>query len=123
MKRNSKYPQKLNGRWKVARMGMANHLKTPQETSIIYHFKKNTLTIETPYKKAERNFQKINSQLVFEGEGLFGGVKSFDYAVSRETLTLKSKEGFVVTFTKVNDAAEDSQYLFFHKVINILDKI
>ena len=91
----------IYGPWQVFQMGPANHLRTPKGASITYNFKNdNTLIIETPYKNAKRKFKKINNKLDFNGEGLFGGFKSFVFTVSNDTLILKTKRGFVVKFAR-----------------------
>lgn len=91
----------FHGQWKVVKMGPANQLRTPRGASITYDFKNNsTLIIKTPYKNAKREFQKKKNQLKFSGQGLFGSFHTFIYTVSKDTLTLKTKRGFVVKFVR-----------------------
>jgi|GEM_PF-4990250 len=103
---NSKKKQTgLTGRWRVASMGPAHELRAPKGTKITYHFKgDNKLVIETPFKNASRIYTKMNkNRLKFDGQGLFGGYKTFGYTVSPDSLTLQTNRGFVVKFYRVKD--------------------
>jgi hypothetical protein len=93
----------LTGRWRVASMGPAHELRVPKGTKITYIFKANDkLTIETPFKNANRIYTKIDkNRLKFDGQGLFGGYKTFEYTVTPDSLTLQTDRGFIIKFYRV----------------------
>ncbi|HKJ33492.1 MAG TPA: hypothetical protein VKA34_16775 [Balneolales bacterium] len=92
----------IYGKWKIEKMGPAKALQTPEQSSIVYHFKiNNTLTVESSYNNAQRKFHTDKHHINFEGFGLFGSHKKFVYSVSKNTLTLKTEKGFVVKLKRI----------------------
>lgn len=92
----------LYGKWEVAKIGPEKSLGVPDQKSIVYHFNvNNTLTIESPYKNAQRKFHTKGQHINFNGLGLFGGYNKFVYSVSNNILTLKTEGDFVVRLKRV----------------------